>query len=337
MYRVAYTYMPRKIVARAEVAAFRQRFNGWKARSEDSAKEWDLSLTDVFAFKSRHEVHLLLTETYHVDPATSPPSSSSSSSSSSAAAAAQPQREKKGKGKGKKGGGPLSLLSRGRGGKAKEDHGDDDDNDNDEGDDNDDTDNAPILGSADDHEVKKQSSNSSSSSSSKKDNTKDKSPSRGRGLLGLGGRGGRGGGDGAKLKKVERRIDLVLQMPARGNTDSVYFLERVKRDKDDLAPIRYPHATAASSASSCKHDGTITHAHHAPRITAHGTHRPDQELRASETGVRGIKVSDWINDVNEFLIEHSMQDEAPPLGYHHQHQGPLYLPTQVRTSCRRPL
>lgn len=263
----------------AEVAAFRQRFNGWKTRSEGSGKEWDLSLTDVFAFKSRHEVHLLLTETYHVDPATSPSSSTSS--------AAQPEREKKDKGKGKKGGGPLSLLSRGRGGKAKEDHGDE----GDEGDDNDDTDNAPILGSADD-EVKKQSSSSCSKTDKRSNNNKkDKSPGRGRGLLGLGGRGG--GGDGAKPKKVERHIDLILQMPARGNTDSVYFLERVKRDKDDLATIR-----------------------------------PGQELRASEAGGRGIKVSDWINDVNEFLIEHSMQDEAPPLGYHH-HQ-PLYLPTQVQ-------
>lgn len=238
------------------MAAFRQRFNGWKTRSEGSGKEWDLSLTDVFAFKSRHEVHLLLTETYHVDPATSPSSSTSS--------AAQPEREKKDKGKGKKGGGPLSLLSRGRGGKAKEDHGDE----GDEGDDNDDTDNAPILGSADD-EVKKQSSSSCSKTDKRSNNNKkDKSPGRGRGLLGLGGRGG--GGDGAKPKKVERHIDLILQMPARGNTDSVYFLERVKRDKDDLATIRYTHVSITSSTSSCEHDPCPPYTR--TRIAAHGTH-----------------------------------------------------------------
>lgn len=60
---------------------------------------------------------------------------------------------------------------------------------------------------------------------------KDKSSVLG-GILGIASRAGNSSG-GGKTKQLERHIDLILQMPASGNTENVYFLERVKRDKDD--------------------------------------------------------------------------------------------------------
>lgn len=58
------------------------------------------------------------------------------------------------------------------------------------------------------------------------------------GLRTLTGRTGNGGG-GGKAKTVERSIDLVLQMPASGNTENVFFLERVEPDRYIRALYKY--------------------------------------------------------------------------------------------------